>query len=187
MSRKAQAFLTLRETRSLFRQIGSLRDYCVFLLAYRHGLRSSEVCALKVHDIDLDTGKIFLTRLKGSRSGFHVFDKREKERLEAWLKIRNSHSPYMFPSGPAGHISRKTLDRLIKKYGERAKLPVGKRHFHILKHSIAVHMLEAGAEIKLVQELLGHKNIQNTLVYAQLVSKYRDEKQAELFKSDKIF
>jgi len=187
MSRKAQAFLTLRETKALFNQIGSLRDYCIFLLAYRHGLRASEVASLKVKDIDFEDFKIWCERQKGSRSGFHKFDKKELERLQAWLKIRSPKSPYLFPSGVAGHISRKTLDRLIKKYGEKAKLPVGKRHFHILKHSIAVHMLEAGAEIKLVQELLGHKNIQNTLVYAQLVSKYRDEKQQELFSSGKVF
>lgn len=187
MGRKSQSFLTLRETKALFNQIASLRDYCIFLLAYRHGLRVSEVLQLKTKDIDIGTGRLWCGRLKGSISGYHILGDKEKERLQAWLKIRESKGPYLFPSSRGGSLSRKTLDVLIKKYGERSKLPVAKRHFHILKHSIAVHMLEAGAEIKLVQDLLGHKNINNTLVYAQLISKFRDERQAELLSSDKIF
>lgn len=186
MGRKSQQFLTLRELKALFKKIVNARDYALFFLAYRHGLRVSEICQLRVVDVHLIEGRIWCSRLKGSISGFHKIDDKEKGIVQDWLKLRNSRSPFLFPGRSSGPISRKTVDRLIKRYGKQAKLPVSKCHFHILKHSIAVHMLEAGAEIKLVQELLGHRNIQNTLVYAQLVSTYRDECQMQMFSSGKV-
>lgn len=187
MSRRSQQFLTMRETKALFRKIDSPRDYALFLLAYRHGLRVSEVCRIRVNDIHFVEDRIWCERLKGSISGFHRVGVGEWEAVKKWLNIRRSQSRFLFPGRGSTCISRKTVDRKMKRYGSLAKLPVSKRHFHILKHSIAVHMLEAGAEIKLVQELLGHRNIQNTLVYAELVSKYRDERQIELFASGKVF
>jgi type 1 fimbriae regulatory protein FimB len=179
-------FLTLDEVKKLFKSISDPRDYCLCYLAYRHGLRVTEVCAIKMSAIDLAGLRIWCERLKGSVSGYHVYNRAEAEVINTWLTARQSHSPYLFP-GKSGAISRKTVDKLFKRYCERAKLPRSKSHIHILKHSIAVHMLEAGADIKLVQELLGHRNIQNTLVYAQLVSVYRDTRQIELFSSGKVF
>ena len=87
----------------------------------------------------------------------------------------------MFTSNRRDPISRFTLDKLIKGYGEIAKVPTGKRHFHVLKHSIATHMLEAGADLRLVQDWLGHSNIQNTVIYTHLVSHSRTEKARSLF------
>lgn len=74
------------------------------------------------------------------------------------------------------------LDVLIKKYGEKAKLPEDKRHFHVLKHSIATHLLDdGGADLHFVQDWLGHANIKNTAIYASIVSKSRDRKARESF------
>lgn len=78
------------------------------------------------------------------------------------------------------------LDVLMKRYGVLAKTPKGKRHFHCLKHSIATHLLEATGDIMFVKDWLGHKNIQNTLVYAQLTNKARDAKVEKVFASLKI-
>ena len=69
------------------------------------------------------------------------------------------------------------LDVLIKKYGEKAKIPKSKRHFHVLKHSIATHLLDDGeADIRFVQDWLGHADIKNTTIYAVLSNKSRDKK-----------
>ncbi len=75
--------------------------------------------------------------------------------------------PYVFTSNRRDPIFRFTLDKLIKGYGEIAKVPTGKRHFHVLKHSIATHILEAGADLRFVQDWLGHSN--NTVIYTHLV------------------
>lgn len=73
------------------------------------------------------------------------------------------------------------LDKLIKQYGTKAKLPPEKLHFHTLKRSIATHLLEASDDIRFVQDWLGHSNIQNTVLYTHLVSTSRIEKARKHF------
>lgn len=74
----------------------------------------------------------------------------------------------------------------MKKYGELAGIPQGEGHFHSLKHSIAPHLLDAGADIMFVKDWLGHKNIQNTIVYSRLTSRTRDEQARRVFASPRI-
>jgi site-specific recombinase XerD len=75
------------------------------------------------------------------------------------------------------------LDVLIKEYGKRAGIPESKRHFHVLKHSIATHLLDAGADLRFVQDWIGHASIRNTVIYAQLTSRRRDEEARKVFAS----
>jgi type 1 fimbriae regulatory protein FimB len=73
------------------------------------------------------------------------------------------------------------LDVLMKEYAELAMIPKEKRHFHVLKHSIATHLLDAGAELRFLQDWLGHANIQNTVIYTALVSTSREQKARQYF------
>jgi integrase len=174
-------FLTLDETRRLFDWITDKRDKAIFLIAYRHGLRASEVGLLRVSDLDLNQLRIMLHRLKGSLSGQHPLQADEARALKAWLKSRGTDSPILFPSRIGLPISRQMLDVLMKEYAELATIPKEKRHFHVLKHSIATHLLDAGAELRFLQDWLGHSNIQNTVIYAALVSTNREIKAREYF------
>jgi len=174
-------FLTLDETKRLFAWITDKRDKAIFLLAYRHGLRASEIGLLHATDLDLKRLRIMLHRLKGSLSGEHPLQADEARAVKAWLKQRGSDSPILFPSRRGLPISRQMLDVLIKEYAELAAIPKEKRHFHVLKHSIATHLLDAGAELRFVQDWLGHSNIQNTVIYTALVSTSRETKAREYF------
>ena len=174
-------FLTLDETRRLFASITDKRDKAIFLLAYRHGLRASEVGLLRVSDLDLKRLRVMLHRLKGSLSGEHPLQADEARALKAWLKSRDTDSPILFPSRRGLPISRQMLDVLMKGYGEEAAIPKDKRHFHVLKHSIATHLLDAGAELRFLQDWLGHSNIQNTVIYTALVSTSREQKARQYF------
>jgi type 1 fimbriae regulatory protein FimB/type 1 fimbriae regulatory protein FimE len=107
--------------------------------------------------------------------------KDEARALKAYLKSRQASSPVLFPSRLGSPISRRTLDWLMKSYGAKSETPPDKRHFHVLKHSIATHLLEAGADLRFVQDWLGHANIQNTVIYASLTSRSREEKARKLF------
>lgn len=175
-------FLTLDEIKRLFSVIKDKRDKAIFLMAYRHGLRASEVGLITLDDLDFSKQRIMIHRLKGSLSGMHPLQADESRILKSYIKHRKSESPTLFVSNRNLPISRKTLDVMIKKYGEQTKLPKDKRHFHVLKHSIATHLLDTGeAELRFVQDWLGHANIQNTVIYTALVSTSRDKKARKHF------
>lgn len=184
-------FLTFDEWKRLFSAINEKRDRAMFLIAYRHGLRASEVGLLRVSDFDEKRHKIALHRLKGSLAGVHAMqpdevralkDYRRERRKEAERKGVKDNNPLLFPDRYGNAISRFALDWLMRrKYGELADLPEDKRHFHVLKHSIATHLLEAGADLRFVQDWLGHADINNTRDYAALVDAGRDQKARSLF------
>lgn len=176
-------FLTLEELARLFAAVrASPRDRALFLIAYRHGLRASEVGLLRTDDIDFRALRIMVHRLKGSHSGAHPMQPDEAKLLRAYLREQPSPpSPILFPSNRGDPIARRTLDWLMKRYGEVANVPPAKRHFHCLKHSIATHLLEAGADLRFVQDWLGHSNIQNTIVYTFLTARGREGAARKVF------
>jgi site-specific recombinase XerD len=186
MARAARAastikFFTTDELKRLFGAIDTKRDRALFLIAYRHGLRASEVGLLRRSDLDLKSMRITVHRLKGSIGGVHPLQADEAKAVKAYLRERDDDTPTLFMSRRGDPISRRTLDWWIKEYGRRAKLPDEKLHFHSLKHSIATHLLDAGAELRFLQDWLGHSNIQNTVIYTALVSTSREQKARQYF------
>jgi integrase len=179
-------FFAQDELKRLFQAIDNPRDRAIWLIAYRHGLRASEVGLLRREDVDLNNYRIRISRLKGSLGGVHPLQSDEVKALQAYLRRRKDDNPSLFLSKKRSPIHRKTLDWLMRKHGKTARLPKEKHHFHCLKHSIATHLLDANGDVIFVKDWLGHKNIQNTLVYAQLTSTARDERVRRLFASQKI-
>jgi integrase len=168
-------FLTLQETTRLFHRLASYRrEKGIFLLAYRHGLRASEVGMLRIEDIDFKTLRIMIHRLKGSHSGEHPLQPDEAKAIKGYLRERGGDSPILFTSNRGDPIARRTLDWLMKKHGGAIELPEAKQHFHCLKHSIATHLLDVGADLRFVQDWLGHSNIQNTVIYTYLTARNRE-------------
>jgi site-specific recombinase XerD len=179
-------FLTQDEMRRLLSAIDSKRDYAIFLLAYHHGLRASEVGNLTTADLDLKQYRLHIHRLKRSLDGLHPLQPDEVKALKAYLRERTSHAPALFLSRNTTSISRRRLDELMKHYGEHAGIPESKRHFHALKHSIATHLLDADADLRFVQDWVGHASIRNTVIYAQLTSRRRDEEARKVFRSQYV-
>ena len=181
-ARKIQ-FLTQPELRALFRVITRKRDRTLFLLAYRHGLRASEVGLLRMDDLNFAQQRLTIRRVKRSLPGIYPLQADEITALKAYLRERKNHSSILFPSQRGTPISRRQLDTLMKHYGEAAGIPPSKRHFHVLKHSIATHLLDAGADLRFVQDWIGHASIKNTVIYAQLTSRRRDAEARKVFAS----
>jgi len=157
-------YLSQDELKRLFKAIDKKRDRAIFLIAYRHGLRASEVGMIRMEDVDLSQGRIRIERLKNSLGGEHPLQPDEMRILKAWMKKRQDTMPCLFPGARGLPIHRQTLNWLMKRYGKKANIPADKRHFHVLKHSIATHLLDAGADIRFVQYWIGHKNIMNTVI-----------------------
>ena len=151
----------------------STRDWAMILLAYRHGLRASEVCGVKLVDVDLKAGSISIRRLKGSlhtiqplyqHRGQPLLD--ETAALRAWLRKRPADgSDYLFTSQKGGKLGRTQFFRNFQTVAESAGLEVQKRHPHVLKHSLASHLVSGNANLALIRQALGHRSISSTMQY----------------------
>ncbi len=151
----------------------SARDWCMILLAYRHGMRASEVCNLRLADVDLKAGSLSIRRLKGSlptiqplyrHKGQPLLD--EVAALRAWMRERQPDgSDYLFLSQKGGRLHRSQFFRIFQACAETAGLPSQKRHPHVLKHSLASHLVAGNVNLALVKQCLGHKSIGSTMKY----------------------
>ena len=148
-------FLTQDELRSLFKGIQSKRDKAIFLVAYRHGLRASEIGLLQRTDVDMKQGRISIHRLKGSLSAVYPMQPDVMKAIRSYLRTRADELPYLFLSNRNVPIGRFMLLRLMQTYGDQAGIPPEKQKFHCLKHSIATHLLDAGADLAFVKDWLG--------------------------------
>ncbi|MDB2091114.1 site-specific integrase [Clostridium paraputrificum] len=167
-------YFTQPELKKLFKVIEqskgkySLRDLLIFRLAYRCGLRATEIGLITRGDYNKNTKELYCKRLKGSLNNTIRLDKETNKLINKFIK---NFGPFedmdiLFKSQKGGPISRKTLDLSIKKYCLAAQLQdPTKWHFHTLKHSCAVHLAESGLDIKELQNWLGHKSVNNTMVY----------------------
>jgi integrase len=155
-------------------------------VAYRHGLRASEVGLLQRTDVDFKQGRITIHRLKGSFSGVYPMKPDTVKLIRSYLRERTDEFPYLFPSNRKHPIDRRTLYTLMRKYSEVAGIPAHKRKFHSLKHSIATHILDAGEDAAFCRDWLGHKNIQNTMIYARFSASTRDARARQMFASHQV-
>ncbi|MBZ5672574.1 MAG: tyrosine-type recombinase/integrase, partial [Acidobacteriia bacterium] len=144
----------------------SARDWAMILLGYRHGLRASEVCSLKLADADPKADSISIRRLKGSlhtvqplyrHKGQPLLD--EVAALRAWQRERKADgSDFLFTSQKGGRLHRSQFFRIFQACAEAAGLPPQKRHPHALKHSLASHLVVGNVNLALVKQCLGHKS-----------------------------
>jgi site-specific recombinase XerD len=144
------------------------RNHAMILIAYRHGLRASEVTNLRVSDLDLSTGTIYCRRAKNSRSSLHPMKPDEVTALEKVLVCGHlPASDYLFQSERSEKLSRNAFWRIVSNAGDRAGLPV-KAYAHQLRHACGYYLANKGCDLRLIQDYLGHKQIQNTVRYTAL-------------------
>jgi type 1 fimbriae regulatory protein FimB len=146
-----------------------VRDYLLMLMTYRHGLRVSELVDLRLKDLDLNTGRLYVRRKKGSLSTHQPIEGDEVRALRAWLREReqrgDARSSYLFLS-ERGPMTRQAVNYLAKEIGQRAKLRFH-IHPHMLRHSTGYYLANRGYDTRLVQDYLGHKNIVHTVRYTR--------------------
>ncbi len=146
-----------------------VRNFAMLLLAFRHGLRVSELINMRMADVDLDTGRLFVRRLKGSLSTSHPLEGDEIRALRAWLRERVNepccNSPLVFLS-ERGPMTRQAFNYICAEVGKRAKLAV-KVHPHMLRHTCGFALANKGRDTRLIQDYLGHRNITHTQIYTR--------------------
>ena len=143
------------------------RDRCLLLLMFRHGLRVSEACGLKMSQVDIESRILHVARLKKGLSTTHPLRQDEIRAIKAWLAERKRWNPEtdaFFVSERRQPLSRKTAWAAIRAYGEKAGLSVA-AHPHMLRHACGFALADQGADTRLIQDYLGHRNIQHTVIY----------------------
>jgi type 1 fimbriae regulatory protein FimB len=149
------------------------RQWAMIVVAYKHGMRASEVCNLRLNDLDMKNGSIVVERLKGSLCTTQAVTEHrgepllnELKALREWLRQRpDDGSDYLFTSQKGGRLDRSQFFRLFRAIASEAGVPAEKQHPHALKHSIASHLVSANVNLALVKQQLGHKSINSTLRY----------------------
>ena len=148
-----------------------VRNRCILETIYACGLRISECCDLLIRNIDRQQGVIRVIG-KGNKERMVPFYPRLLELIDLYIRVyRNEYAdpgfPYLFVSTRKGKISPRSVQLLLKDVKIMAGLDIDV-HPHMLRHSFATHLLDNGADLRTVQELLGHENLSTTQLYTHL-------------------
>ncbi len=149
------------------------RDATMTLVAYRHGLRASEVCDLRWEQIDWNSATLHIRRVKSGKSSTHPI---RGDELRALRKLQREapKSPFIFVSERGGPFTTDSFNWLVKRAGQKAGLPF-QVHAHMLRHAAGYKLAGDGHDTRSIQDYLGHKNIQHTVRYTELSpTKFKD-------------
>jgi site-specific recombinase XerD len=149
------------------------RDYCMLLLMFRHGLRVSELCALRLSDVNVEAKELHVKRLKGSDSGAHQLYNIEVPAVKAWLAERAKMNvpedcETLFVSERRKPMNRRTVWVMIDRLAAAAGLKGLDIHPHMLRHSCGYDLINKGTDVRIMQDYLGHRSISTTVRYTRL-------------------
>lgn len=163
--------LTPQEAEALIKAAGGLtphgpRNKAMLLLAYRHGLRVSELVGLTWDQVDLASGHIHVSRAKGSLPGVHPLTGPEIRTLRQ-LRRDWPQGRHLFQGRPGIPLDPSSVNRMVDRAAKAAGVPFNV-HPHMLRHACGYALAAQGADTRLIQDYLGHRNIQNTVIYTRL-------------------
>ncbi len=138
------------------------RDKALLELLYSGGLRVSEAAGLDIEDCNFTDGIVKVLG-KGRRERYCIIGTRASEAIQAYIKGRTSGPVFLNRFGD--RLTTRSMRRVVKAAGERCGVDI---HPHVLRHSFATHMLDNGADLRAIQELLGHVNINTTTRYTRV-------------------
>lgn len=168
--RRLPVVLSREEIGRLLQAAGSLRNLALLATAYSTGARASEIVGLRVSDIDGQRRVIHIRRGKGRKDRYVPLFPKHRQTLRTYYR-QYRPDPWLFPGGLEGkplgkRALRDVVVRARKRAGIRKEVTT-----HALRHSYGTHLLEAGIDLRTIQELLGHRSIQTVQLYTHLQSK----------------
>jgi site-specific recombinase XerD len=171
IEKRSREYLTLKEVDKLIRESKKVgrygkRDSTMILIAYRHGLRVSELISLKWSQIDLQQGLFNVIRLKNGVNSTHPLFSPELRALRI-LKKDNLDTEYVFMTERKAPITSSTFRKILSRAGKLAKIDMS-IHPHMLRHATGFKLVNDGHDIRSIQFYLGHKNIQHTVRYTEI-------------------
>ena len=163
--------LTKEELGAFFNCVDNYKYKTIFMLAYGSGLRIGEIVNLRVEDIDSKTMRVFVREGKGNKERYTILSKQSLEMMrEYWSKCRqNKRWGRIFLSENGKAITEYVIRTHFRKYRRKAKLNE-KVTMHTLRHCFATNLIENGASLIQVKELMGHSNIRSTMCYVHVAN-----------------
>jgi integrase/recombinase XerD len=156
------------EDRAASGEVVAVRNLALLELLYGSGLRASELVSLPRGAVR--SGQPFLmVRGKGSKERLVPISSRAEAAVSRWLDIAPTGRPWLFPSGKA-HLSRVRLFQIVRTMAADAGIPPERVSPHVLRHAFATHLLSGGADLRVLQSLLGHADIATTQIYTHVDS-----------------
>jgi len=170
-ARRPREYLTLKEVGLLMgdaRKRGRYghRDATMILVAYRHGLRVSELCSLRWDQVDFGRGLLHVRRVKNGTPSVHPMGGIEIRALRRLLR-EQPESRYVFATERRAPMSPAGFRKMLARIGESVEFPFS-IHPHMLRHACGYKLANDGQDTRAVQHYLGHKNIQHTVRYTEL-------------------
>ena len=159
--------LTKKEVRALFNASKNFKSRLILKLLYSSGLRVSELTKLKYEDINFDENSGTVLQGKGKKDRMFILSHEIIEDLKIFQKKQEKTKGYIFINNKNQPISTRNIQKIIKNYAKKADINKNVTP-HKLRHSFATHLLEAGTDIRMIQELLGHSNLQTTQIYTHV-------------------
>ena len=147
------------------------RDRAVLELLYSAGLRNAEAAGIRIDDLDLRAGIVRIMG-KGRKERLAIVGSHARAALDAWIATRRGrakagHEQWLFLNRLGTKLTSRSLNRVLERWIVRADLPA-KTTPHTLRHTFATHLLERGATLREVQELLGHRHLSSTQIYTHV-------------------
>ena len=159
-------YLTINEVKTLTKSSENIKHRCIIKLLYGSGLRLSELLHLKVTDIDSESMIIHIKNSKGNKDRVVMLSKSLLEELRIYF-IKHKPLDYLFEGQSGGMYSPKSVQVIVKNASSKAGIKK-KVTPHTLRHSFTTHLLEAGTDIRFIQQLLGHGSIKTTEIYTHI-------------------
>ena len=148
----------------------AIRLLTLLELLYGSGLRATELVSLPLNAVPRDAPLLTVTG-KGGQQRMVPVSNRARQALSRWLELRGGGGKHLFPSSAKqGHLTRVRLFQLLRALAARAGLDPEKVSPHVLRHAFATHLLEGGADLRVLQMLLGHADIATTQIYTHVDS-----------------
>lgn len=163
--------LSPSEVKRFLEALTSPKHRAIAMVLYSGGLRVSEAAKLKVEDIDSERGQIHVRQGKGMKDRYVMLSPVVLKTLREYVRVERPHE-WLFPAGNRRdrHITSRAIQRAVSRAASAAGIE--KRVTpHVLRHSFATHLLEAGTDLRYIQELLGHSKISTTVIYTHVAKK----------------
>lgn len=162
-------YLTQEEVKRLFDAISNSKHKLMVTLLYATGMRVSELVNLKVKHFHFESKYGWVRNGKGGKDRMFIIPERLRGELQRWIQQHNLTSESWLFKGYSSHMTTSSVREILKSARKRARI-TKHIHPHMLRHSFATHLIENGYAVTDVQPLLGHKNLETTLIYTHLAA-----------------